>query len=291
MRSITAGIGASLGLAALALTGIMPGPASAQRGGGDKWEQLGCVEVGRRVEVGVIDVGRREGRFKAVRLQVENRNIRIENLKVIYGDGQPDILVVNATLRTGSPSRPLDLEGWARAIERVELVATKDRGEGRGRAEVCVEGLQASRDEIARFRDGERGRDGRGWGGRGRDNDGGRGRPGPVFVERDNWVELGCERAGYLGERDVIQVGRNKGQFRALRVSATSNSVAINDMKVIFANGDYERLMVQQDIREGTTSQPMDLPGERRSIERIEMAYQSKPNFKAQARVCVHGLE
>jgi hypothetical protein len=286
MRSITAGLGVSVGLAALVLTGALAGTASAQRSGGDRWEQLGCVEVGRRVEVDVIQVGRREGRYKAVRLQVQNRDIRINDLRVIYGDGQPDQLAVNASLRVGSPSRPLDLEGWARAIERIELVASKERGEGRGRAEVCVEGLRASRDEIARFRDGDRGRDGRG-----RDDSGGRGRPGPAFVDRGSWVELGCERAGFLAERDVIKVGRKEGRFRALRVSATSNSVAINDLKVIFANGDYERLMVQQDVREGTTTQPIDLPGDRRSIDRIEMAYQSKPNFKGQARVCVEGLE
>jgi hypothetical protein len=284
---------AGTALAALALMGVMSGDqASAQRGGGDKWERLGCVEVGRRVETDIIQIGRREGRYKAVRLQVENRDININSLKVIYGDGQPDMLAVNATLRVGSPSRPLDLEGWARSIERIELVATKDRREGRGRAEVCIEGLQASRDEIARFRDGgDRGRDGRGRDGdgdRGRD---GRGRPGPAFVERGNWQQLGCERAGFLGERDVIQVGRKEGRFRALRVSATSNSVAINDLKVIFSNGEYERLMVQQDVREGTTTQPIDLPGDRRSIDRIEMAYQSKPNFKGQARVCVEGLE
>jgi hypothetical protein len=283
MGSITAGLGVSVGLAALALTGAMTETASAQRSGGDSWEQLGCVEVGRRVDVDVIQVGRREGRYKAVRLQVQNRDIRINDLRVIYGDGQPDQLAVNASLRVGSPSRPLDLEGWARAIERIELVASKERNEGRGRAEVCVEGLRASRDEIARFRDGERGR--------GRDDDRGRGRPGPAFVERGNWVELGCERAGFLAERDVIRVGRKEGRFRALRVSATSNSVAINDLKVIFANGEYERLMVQQDVREGTSTQPLDLPGDRRSIDRIEMAYQSKPNFKGQARVCVEGLE
>jgi hypothetical protein len=117
------GIFTAAGVAALTAISAMSSSASAQRGGGDRWEQLGCVEVGRQVESDIIKVGRREGRYKAIRLNVENRDIRIADLKVVYGDGQPDHLAVNATLRSGSPSRPLDLAGWARSIEQIELVA------------------------------------------------------------------------------------------------------------------------------------------------------------------------
>jgi hypothetical protein len=217
---------ASISLAALTLLGAISSPATAQRSGDrDRWEQLGCVEVGRRVETDIIRVGRGEGRFKAVRLLVDNRDIRIADLKVIYTDGQSDSLAFNAFVRAGSPSRPLQLAGWARSIERIELLASKTPGEQRGRAEVCIEGLRASRDEISRSRDGERGPD----------------RPVAVPVIRPNergiWIELGCERAGFIDERDVIKVGRQEGRFRALRLVSQGNKVDVREMTVVYANG------------------------------------------------------
>jgi hypothetical protein len=269
-----------VGLAALALISAMSSTASAQRGG--TWEQLGCVEVGRRVETDTIKVGRGEGRFKAVRLLVDNRDIRIADLKVVYGDGQPDHLAFNAILRAGSPSRPLELAGWARAIERIELLASKTPGEARGRAEVCIEGLRASRDEVSRFRDG------------GRDRDRDSGRAAPVVIrpgDRGIWHELGCERAGFIDERDVIKVGRQEGRFRALRLVSQGNKIDVREMTVVYANGQNERLPMQREVNDGERSRPVDLQGERRSIQQVELVYHSKPSLKGQARVCVEGLE
>jgi hypothetical protein len=262
-----------IGLVALALSSIIPSSdVAAQRSrGSEDWQSLGCVEVGHRTDIDVVEVGRKEGRFKAIRLKVANRDINIRNLKVVYADGQPDIIAANANVPADRTSRPLALQGWSRSIERIELVATKTYRE-RGRAEVCIEGLQASRDEVQNFR--------------------------PVVApprrgeeDRGNWHELGCERAGFLPERDVIQVGRKEGRFRAVRLWANGNRIDVKEMKVIYANGDAENLSVQSSVGDGERTRPLDLAGDRRSIEQVVLTYSSRPSLKGQARVCVEGLE
>lgn len=255
---------------AFAITG-----ANAQGRHEGKWENLGCAEVGRQSDLDTIKVGRSEGRFKAIRLEVERRDIFIKDLKVVYADGEPDHLAVNAEVADGRPTKPLDLKGWARAIDRIELVARKSQGEGRGKAKVCVQGLAASRDDIKSASDGRRdgGRDGR--------RDGG----------RDDVKELGCERVGFLADRDVIKVGRQAGKFRALRVGVSGNKIVMKSMRVIYADGQPDQLPVAHDIADGERTPLIDLKGDRRAIDRIELEYGTKPNFKGQARVCVYGVE
>ena len=114
------------------------------------WERLGCEEVGRRRDRDVIRVGRREGRFKAIRLQARGNDVRVEDLKVVYANGRPDDIRVRRELREGDETRPLDLKGRDRAIDRIELVTKRDfKGRGRGPAKVCVLGLE---DEKGRRR-------------------------------------------------------------------------------------------------------------------------------------------
>lgn len=54
----------------------LPQVSSAQRGKGN-WERLGCEEVGRRSDRDVIRVGRREGRFKAIRLAASGNDVQV----------------------------------------------------------------------------------------------------------------------------------------------------------------------------------------------------------------------
>ena len=62
-------------------------------------------------------------------------------MTVIYRNGQPDDLPTRHFLRQGSYTPPLDLRGWERAIDRVDMVY-KTVPNFKGLATVCVEGLQ-----------------------------------------------------------------------------------------------------------------------------------------------------
>jgi hypothetical protein len=275
---------------ALALAwGLMPATADAQgRRGDDRWELLGCERVGNRTDYDVIRVGRREGRFKAIQLEARGNSISVIDLKVIYANGAPDNIPVRSEINEGDRTRPLDLRGRERSIDSIELVTRKDfRGPGRGRAEVCVFGLQDD-DRGGRWgddrRDGDRDRRGDG-DRRGDDRGGGFG------GGRAEWVELGCRTVGLVADRDVIPVGRREGRFKAIKLSVGGNDVHILDLKVIYANGAPDDIQVRSRIRQGGETRPLDLRGWERSIDRVEMIYERRLNFRGRAKVCVLGLQ
>jgi hypothetical protein len=126
----------------------MPGPGHGPPSGRD-WVELGCQQVALiGKDKDTIRVGRREGRFKAVRLQVRGADVEIINLRVVYTNGDPDDIQVRHLIRAGERTRPLDLKGRERSIDRVDLVyrtnfnpvdmIAKQRIKN---ATVCVEGL------------------------------------------------------------------------------------------------------------------------------------------------------
>src|SRR5262249_19708582 len=67
----------------------------------DKWEELGCQKVGFLIDRDVVKVGRREGRFKVIRLEVSGNAVYMEDLKVVYGNGAPDDIPVRSEIRDG----------------------------------------------------------------------------------------------------------------------------------------------------------------------------------------------
>jgi hypothetical protein len=110
--------------------------------GGRDWVELGCKGVSLfRTDRDSIDVGRREGRFKAIRLQVRGADVEIFDLRVIYANGAPDDIPVKHFLRQGERTRPLDLRGFERSIRRIDLTY-RTIPNFKGLARVCVEGLQ-----------------------------------------------------------------------------------------------------------------------------------------------------
>jgi hypothetical protein len=131
---------------ALACTALVAADAQAQRwdrdGGRDRWVDLGCKQVSFiGADRDTIRVGRREGRFKAIRLQARGNDVEMLDLKVIYANGAPDDIPVRAMIRQGTRTRPLDLRGWERAIQQIDMVYRKPIN-FRGPATVCVEGRE-----------------------------------------------------------------------------------------------------------------------------------------------------
>ena len=76
-------------------------------------------------------------------------DVEMLDLKVIYANGQPDDVSVRHILREGERTRPLDLKGWERAIDRIEMVYRTNINpvniiakQRISTATVCAEGLQ-----------------------------------------------------------------------------------------------------------------------------------------------------
>lgn len=258
----------------LVLVNFVAGDAFAQRDrdrdrdrGRSDWELLGSQTVGFRVDRDVIQVGRREGRFSRIALEVRDNDVFFMDLKVVFMNNEVQDIPVRALVRPGERSRPLDLMGGGRLIRQIELVYRARPGFG-GRAVVNVYGEHA-----------------RGGGG-----------PGPGAGAwpgggSDRWDELGCKKVGFLIDRDVIPVGRQEGRFRAIRLRVEDNRVHMMDLRVVYTNGAPDDIAVREEIRAGGQTRPLDLRGERRAIRQIEMVYRSQPSLRGMATVCVDGLQ
>jgi len=222
----------------------------------EPWELLGEKSVDFRTDRDVIGVGRREGRFSKIALEVSGNDVQIDDLKVFYNRGPPQDVQVRALIRAGGRTRPIDLQGGDRVISRIELVyRTRGRGRERDRATVAVYGLKA---------------------------DGGP--PG-----RPRWEELGCQKVGFGADRDVIRVGRSEGRFDAIRLRVERSDVVVLSLRVVYARGAPDDFEVKHRIRAGEETRPFDLRGERRAIKQIELLYSSIPSLKGAARLCADG--
>jgi hypothetical protein len=117
-------------------------PIGSAPGGGRDWTELGCQRVALfGVDRDAIRVGRREGRFKAIRLEARGADIQILDLRVVYANGEPDHIPVRSQLRQGDRTRALDLRGWQRSIDRIEMTYVTVPN-FKGQATICAEGLE-----------------------------------------------------------------------------------------------------------------------------------------------------
>lgn len=141
------------GMAGLALLGTSRAGRpddSADRADRGDWVELGCKQValiGRDRDT--VPVGRREGRFKAIRLHVTGADVEMLDLKVIYANGDPDDIPVRNLIRADSRTRRMELRGYERSIRQVDLVYRTALNpvdilarQRLSQARVCVEGLQ-----------------------------------------------------------------------------------------------------------------------------------------------------
>lgn len=254
-------------------------PAMAQRRAGDNWERLGCVDARRRSEREVVEVGRRDGAFAAIRLEVVRNDANVEDLRVVYGNGDSETLRVRNRLREGAQTRAIDLQGRRRAIRRIVVTLRKARSsDQRGAVRLCVSGLEA-RKPIRR--------------------------PQPRGRRTANWQELGCADTGLRKDFDTVQVGRRDGRFSAIRLRAAGGKVNVRQIRVIYGNGQPDRIEFSGKLDRGDVSGPLNLKGGDRFIKRIELVSKRdtkdavKSIFKGvltgrgprKARVCIEGLE
>jgi hypothetical protein len=92
--------------------------------GRERWDLLGEQSVGFDVDRDVIRVGRREGRFSALALEVRDNDVEILDLNVFFNRGPPQSLRVREFIRAGGRTRPIDFAWGDRSIDRAAASAS-----------------------------------------------------------------------------------------------------------------------------------------------------------------------
>jgi hypothetical protein len=109
------------------------------------WNELGCKSVGFLVDRDVVNVSS-EQFYRALRLRSTGLDIEMLDMNVRFANGQRDSYRVNAVIRSGERSRPIDLRGERRRITGIEFIY-RALGLSTQKTKLCVDGLQVNRGE------------------------------------------------------------------------------------------------------------------------------------------------
>ena len=123
------------------------GPSGEGRKYNAGWVNLGAQTAGFTIDRNdVIKVPRNEGGFRKVRIQVRDQAITMFELRVVYGNGEVDVIPFNRQrIDAGARSAEIDLKGGARIISEIRPTYRtrifQQGGVARGRAVVEFWGL------------------------------------------------------------------------------------------------------------------------------------------------------
>jgi hypothetical protein len=105
----------------------------------------------------------------------------------------------------------------------------------------------------------------------------------------DRWERLGQREVDFRNDHDQIDVGRSEGRFRQIEVRVKNAPIEIYDMIVTFGNDETFKPKLRHKFTEGSGSRIIDLPGERRTIKRIDFNYKSINRREGKGTVEVRG--
>lgn len=262
------------GLAAVALSLAAVLPAHA-----DSWQLLGEQRVAHRPDYDTFYVGRDAGHFDALKFRVIGSQVSVADVKVIYANGTSEHLNVREHIAPGTTTPAYDLKGTLRRIDRIDVLY---QNEGYGRhAKMQVFGLKY--EGPSPFPNPNPGNGG--------DHAGGYG-----------WENLGTHPVSTTIDHDTIKLGFDRGRFRAIKLQVHDRNIELYDLRVTFGNGDVQEIPFNGTIYAGMTTAPLDLQGNRRWIDRIDLIYRTKGpgewfhrtqhgyGHGGRARVTVYGL-
>ncbi len=110
--------------------------------------------------------------------------------------------------------------------------------------------------------------------------------------ERDwerTWIYLGESHVDGNRDHDRIKVGRYPESFHAIQFRVEGGDVEFDRIKVHFRNGTAADRLMHVRLVSGDRSRAIDLPGDRRIIESVEIWYR-KGGSSARPTVSLFGL-
>ena len=102
------------------------------------------------------------------------------------------------------------------------------------------------------------------------------------------WKRLGSRKVDLGLDKDVIHCGFS-GTLKALVFEVRGSAVNFLDVKVVLGSGEVIDVPVRSVVRAGNRSRIIDLPGNRRVVNRVEFLY--RPARGRRAEVVLWGLE
>jgi hypothetical protein len=110
-----------------------------------------------------------------------------------------------------------------------------------------------------------------------------------LYAQRGRWTYLGNSHVDGATDHDSIKVGRSDGGFRAIQLRISGGAINFERVVVRYGNGAQEEIPVRARIPDGGQTRVIDLPGERRLIESVDLWY-GKDKWSKRPKVSLLGL-
>ncbi|MBI1385197.1 MAG: hypothetical protein GC150_09825, partial [Rhizobiales bacterium] len=245
MRTVILGLRRGLGFLAVTLVvALLQAQAALAQRAGD-WVELGRQPVGIGLDKDVIQLDRADGRFDGLKLRVENGNVLLLGINVVFGNGDRQDIPVTGLMRSGQETTTLDLDGGRRFIDRIEL-QYGTLGLGGRRPVVIVMGRVGARPA----------------------------RPADVATVEPGWQDGGSEALNRRGGVVTFQVGRRAGWLEAIALTAQGVDIPIEQVEVVYANDDRERLRAPRTIQRRQSTGPLELrDGNGGRVDSVRVTY------------------
>jgi hypothetical protein len=94
-------------------------------------------------------------------------------------------------------------------------------------------------------------------------------------LEKAGWTLLGQQQADRARDTDRFVVGDSKGKFREIEITVEGASLDMQSMVVTFGNGEQFKPSLSHNFNANSHSRAIDLPGEKRGIQHIDLAYRT----------------
>ncbi len=110
-----------------------------------------------------------------------------------------------------------------------------------------------------------------------------------VYSQPPRWELLGSRIVNFNNDRDEIQVGAIEGAFTALKIQVRRGNLNMQKVLVHYKNGDVQEIELRHNFARGSESRIIDLPGNKRIIQKIVFYYDTKNRSKMRAVIEVLG--
>src|ERR1700747_365236 len=91
-------------------------------------------------------------------------------------------------------------------------------------------------------------------------------------VMAKRWVYLGNAHVDKSTDHKTIHVGGSE-QFHSIQLRVNGGGVEFERLVVHFADGSKDELPVQEHVRSGGKTHELDLPGDHRALDSVELWY------------------
>lgn len=202
-----------------------------------RFEIIETQQIFRRSRDAVsFSIGAREGAFSKLRFQAKDGDIRIEDVRITFANGETQRTTLDDRLDDGQLSRIIDLDGERRRIDRILVQARPARGDRA--ATLVLLGEKSLR------------------------------RRGP---DLGDFKPIDKQRITRRTDDGIVEfdVGRDEGRFSELRFLAEEGDIFIREATIVFGNGEVQQARVRDKLNDGELSETIDLQGERRFIRKV----------------------